>query len=379
MEDNFEQKSSGQVSEEWRERLTHDEVMEKLSKIHGYEKQVTCDYGYCMQWFVDAPKVGELRNIVDRGVVEEIVYLIHQYGRALPPSTPPRGCTACTGGKWNVTVIPEEIQEMIAKRGVAVEISTFVSYYGFGAKGQDVILERGNHEEIMWYLERHGLLLEQQRKLFARGDKDEIALHLSRHGMHEALLDEMFEGMKNGENIELFHQCIKGPEFSVKYQKKMLSIVKSPEFEAYVTRHGLWEDAHEDLVEKRSDREVRFYVIKHRYLSSRASSKYIERGATSDRLFFMKNAISGVYFAMEVLLRTKPYDYEALEYGFNNYDYHKFEVDQNELNIMYDGLERQVIEYVESKRNLKMKSWATLFYRTDRSLFEKCLEIAFNR
>ena len=127
MEDNFEQKSSGQVSEEWRERLTHDEVMEKLSKIHGYEKQVTCDYGYCMQWFVDAPKVGELRNIVDRGVVEEIVYLIHQYGRALPPSEPPRGCTACTGGKWNVTVIPEEIQEMIAKRGVAVEISTFVS------------------------------------------------------------------------------------------------------------------------------------------------------------------------------------------------------------------------------------------------------------
>ena len=93
----------------------------------------------------------------------------------------------------------------------------------------------------------------------------------------------------------------------------------------------------------------------------------------------MKNAISGVYFAMEVLLRTKPYDYEALEYGFNNYDYHKFEVDQNELNIMYDVLERQVIEYVESKRNLKMKSWATLFYRTDRSLFEKCLEIAFNR
>lgn len=379
MEDNFEQKSSGQASEEWRERLTHDDVMDKLSKIRGWEQQVSCDYGYCMQWHVDAPKVEELCEIVNRGVAEEIVYLIHQFGRALPPSEPPRGCTACNGGKWKVTVIPEKVQELIAKRGVAVEIATFVSYYGFGAKGQDVILERGNHDEIMWYLERHGLLLEQQRKLLARGNKDEIALHLAKHGMHEALLGEMFDGMEKGENLDLFYMCINGPEFSVKYQKRMLEVAKSPEFEAYVTRHGLWEDAHETLVEKRSDREVRFYIIKHHYLSSKASSKYIERGGTSDRLFFMKNSISGVYFAMETLLRLKPYDYEALEYGFNNYDYHKFEVDRDELNLMYDGLESQIIAYVENKRNLKMKSWATLFYRLDKNLFEKCLEIAFNR
>ncbi len=379
MEDNFEKKSSDHVSEEWSEQLKHDEVMEKLSRIRGYEKQVTCDYGYCMQWFVDAPKVEVLREIVARGVIEEILYLIHQYGRALPPQTPPKGCSACNEGKWTVTVMPEEIQEMIAKRGLTVEMAAFVSYYGFGAKGQDVILKRGNHDEIMWYLEKHGLLLEQQRKLFKRGNKDEIALHLSRHGMHDALLDEMFEGMKDGKNLDLFHQCVKGPEFSVKYQKKMLAIAKSPEFEAYVTRHGLWEEAHEELVEKRSDREVRFYIIKHHYLSSKASAKYIERGGTSDRMFFMKNAINGVYFAMEVLLKHKPYDYDALDYGFEHYEYHRFETDIDELNMMHEGLETQVIEYVENKRNLKMKSWAALYYRCDRKLFERCLEIAFKR
>ena len=381
MENHFKTKTSDCTTEEWREHLKHEDVMKTLSGIRGHEVNFSCDYGYCKKWVVDAPNVEVLREIVERGVIEEILYLIHQYGRALPPKSAPEGCSACNDGKWDVTVIPEEIQEMIAKRGIAVEMAAFIEYYGFGAKGQNVILERGNHDEIMWYLDKHGLLLEQQRKLFARGNQEEIDLHLFRHGMHDALINEMFKEMKEGDDraIDLFYRCIKGPEFSVKFQKKMLGIVKSSEFEAYVSIHGLWEDAHEALVENRSDREVRYYIIRHHYLSSKAARMYVERTSTSDRMFFMKNAISGVFFTMDVLLKVKPYDYESLEYGFANYEYHKLENDKKEVQLMDEGEEGQIIEYVANKRSLNMWSWATLFYRNDRNLFERCLAIVFDR
>ena len=371
----LEKKSSECMSEEWCEHLKHEEVMKKLSSIRGYQSQVNCGYGYCVCWNVDTPKVEELREIVERGVIEEILYLIHQYGRALPPKEKPRGCTACNGGAWEVTVIPEEIQEMIAKRGVSVEMAAFVSYYGFGAKGQDVILERANHNEIMWYLSHHGLLLEQQRRLLKRGDKDEITIHILRHGLHEAILDEMFQKMENGECIDLFYQCIDGQEFSVKNQIKMLNVVGKDEFRAYVSRYGLWEEAHKELVEKRPKKDVRFYVLQHHYLSREAAFKYLEKSVTDERIFFMKNAISGVYFAMQKLMATKPYDFAAIEFGFGNYDYKPSDENAKEQNLMKHGTEDQVLRYVKTNRFMRMKSWSVLFYRGNWSLFKKCLDI----
>jgi len=376
MDSNFEKTTSEHASEEWIERLKHEEIMRKLSGIRGYETQSNCDYGYCMNWKVDAPSVNELQEIVERGNKEEILYLIHQYGKALPPKTPPRGCTACNGGRWEITVIPEEIQELIAKRGVPVEMAAFVSYYGFGEKGQNVILGRANHEEIMWYVDQHGLLLEQQRKLFKRGNKDEINLHLLRHGMHDVLINEMFSSIQQENSKELFYQCIKGPEFSVANQIKMLNIVNHKEFSAYITEHGLWEDVHEELVNKRSEEEVRLYIIRHRYLSPKAARKFIEKTDTSGRLFFMKNAISGIYFAMDALLSTKPCDLEALEYGFKNYQYYANDEDFDEQDLMLNGTENQVLEYIRNNRYLRMKSWATLFFRGELSLFKKCLKYA---
>ena len=371
----FEKKSLEHASEEWLERLKHEEVMEKLSGIRGYKVKVNCDYGYCFNWKVDAPKTEELREIVKRGVSEEILYLIHQYGRALPPKDKPLGCTTCNGGKWEVTVIPDEIQEMIAKRGLAVEMAAFVSYYGFGAKGQDAILERGNHNEIMWYLSHHGLLLQQQRKLFERGNKDEIYIHILRHGLHDALLDEMFEKMKNGECIDLFYQYIDGQEFSVRNQIKMLNVVGKDEFRAYVSRYGLWEEVHKELLEKRSKRDVRFYVIQHRYLSREAAYKYIEKSVSDERIFFMKNAVSGVYFAMQKLMMMKPYDFASLEYGFENYPYKPSDENIHERNLILNGSDAQIIDYVKTNRFMRMKSWATLFYQGNLKLFGKCLDI----
>ena len=375
MEKYLEKKASDYVSEEWLERLKHEEVMQKLAAIRGCKVKVNCDYGYCFSWKVDTPKIEELREIVARGVSEEILYLIHQYGRALPPKDKPSGCIACNSGSWEVTVIPDEIQEMIAKRGMAVEMAAFVSYYGFGARGQDAILERGNHNEIMWYLNHHGLLLQQQRKLFARGNKDEIYIHIMRHGLHDALIDEMFEKMKNGECIDLFYQYIDGQEFSVKNQIKMLNVVGKDEFRAYVSRYGLWEEVHLELIEKRPKRDVRFYVNQHHYLSREAAYKYIESCVADERIFFMKNAVSGIYFAMQKLMMVKPYDFASLSYGFDNYPYKPTDENTYEQNLMFNGTEAQVIDYVKTNRFMRMKSWATLFYRGDLKLFEKCLDI----
>ena len=372
---NTEENHLGLSSKEWIERLEHEKVMEMLSLMEGVVKCAYCDYGHCDYWVINnEPSIDELKKIVERGNQEEILYLIHQYGKCLPEKGARNcGCAACRGQFLVPIYMPDVIQGMIAKRGVKAEMEAFVGYYGFATQGQEAILERGNHEEIMWYLSLHGFLPEQQKKLFARGYMDEIELHLKKHGMSDELVLEMLDNMeKDGVGKDLFYLCIQGNEFSVKCQKRMLEVVNDTEFKAYVSRYGLWEQAHLDLVLKRSVDEVRFYIAKHKYLSIDASEEFIRKFGTEDRLFFMSNSCNGIESVIVALFSLPVVDEKAFEYAFLNYNYQKFDIaNKSEVDLMVMGSDSEIIEYVKKRRFLSMKAWATLFF-TKRKLFIEC-------
>lgn len=375
-------KTSDYSSEAWMEREKHENIMETLGKMYGYASGSGCDYGHCERWAIgNEPSLDFLREVMERGKNDEILFMINQYGRSMPaPNTRVHGCTGCGYGEFHTPVyMPVEIQVLIAERGVRNELQTFTSYYGFSGPGQDVILDRGNHEEIMWYLGLHGLLEDQQKKLFARGNQDEINLHLTKHGLSSGLLSELFDKMENGEGLDVFYKCIEGPDFPVFLQKRMLEVVKTDEFEAYVSKHGLWEDVHVDLVEKRSVSEVRFYLEHHNYLGAGAACKYMKVAGHNNRMYFLQNAYYGVTHTIDTLMRLEPLDNEALCYAFFNYDYARFDwTKQEELDLIKNGTRSEILDYVKELPYLRRKSWASLFFR-DVSLFQECIKIVDKR
>ena len=364
--------------EAWKKREKHDKIMKVLGRMYGYARSSGCDYGHCERWAIgNEPSLDFLREVMERGREDEIIFMINKYGRSMPaPNTRVYGCTGCGRGYFHTPVyMPAEIQVLIAKRGIRKEMETLASYYGFSGPGQDVILERGNHDEIMWYLGLHGFLHEQQKKLIERGNQEEIDLHLMKHGMSDELLGELFNNMKKGEGLDTYYKCIQGPDFSISSQKRMLETVATPEFEAYVSKHGLWEDVHNDLVEKRSVLEVRFYLEHHNYLCESAAKKYVTVADHENRMFFLKTAYNGLWSTVETLIHLKPMDVEALKYAFFNYDYNRLDWSKKEeIELMEHANVQDVIEYVKNASHIGKKSWATLFFR-DISLFEECLKI----
>ena len=372
------EKHSDFTSCDWNELQKHKEVMDLLSKMKGNVHTSFCDYGHCDYWHIDSmPSEDVLVEIVNRGVSEEILFLIHQFGKNLPEfGLRNNGCTACRGQFLQPVYMPDKVQGLIAKRGVKEEMEAFVSYYGFSSAGQDAILERGNHDEIMWYLSLHGLLPEQQKKLIERNDLAEIELHLKKHGMSEELLMKMFDKMEEtGEEKDVFYMCIEGPDFPVKCQVRMLEVVSTQEFEAYVSRHGLWEEVHKDLILKRSVKEVAYYVEKHKYLSNSVDGDYIKNCSSRDRMFYLKYAHNAICSVIYDLICMDKIDEKALEYAFWNYDYKTFDVSKPlEVKLMEEGSCADIKLYFEKHKYLTMKAWASLFFR-NRGLFAECASI----
>lgn len=372
----------GTSSKEWFERLEHEEIMDNISKMKGCVNITFCDHGHCDYWRIEnEPSIDELKKIVQRGVHEEILHLIHQYGKCLPESGMRNtGCIACRGQFLNGVYMPDVIQGMIARRGIKAEMEAFASYYGFVESGQDAILERGNHEEIMWYLSLHGLLPMQQKKLFERGNMDEITLHIRKHGMSDELVLKMLENIDNkGCGKELFYLCIEGGKFSQKCQKYLLDVLNEPEFLAYVSRHELHDSLHFDMVKKRTPIEVRFYIEKYKYLSVDACEEYVRNANTEDRLFFLSSASNGIESVLAALLSLSPMDEKVLEYAFLNYNYDRFDVvNKREVLLMKNGSEAEIKEYVTKRPSLCVKAWATLFF-CKRSLYLDCIAICKNK
>ena len=366
----------------WRENQLHEKIMKALEGVYGYWQSCQCDYGHSRYWSVHTLPTEELKQIMDRGNHEEIMYMIRRYGEATPPEHFVEDCTACHGTPTTDHIIPEEIQEMIAIRGNQAEIDAYLSYQGFGAKGQDVILTRGDHNEIMAYLSRHGLLPAQQRRLINRGNQDEILLHISRHGLSPELLDEMFARLKTGGDVSEYYAFITRHELPVAQQIKMLQTVKEPEFKAYVERYGLWEDAHMALVENRSEDELICYVNRHRYLNHYAERLLAQKRSHRLNMAYIQVCVGRINPFWLELLEIRPLDYEALSVCFQKLDYQTSEFpvcdwnkgqEEEDIRLMEEGSHDEVMQRIKHDR-LTTKALAYLFFRDNPEEFETYLD-----
>lgn len=370
-----EQKSSVQKGAEvYKEQCAHETVMKRLSEVSiGYVRE----YGdYCPFLSLKENKLSnkELWEILERNRSDEILYMIHRYGNCgdssdiYVPDAP------------NSITLPEEIQEAIALRGNKEEIDAYLSYQGFGEKGQNVILNRGDHAEILSYVERHGLLEEQQRKLIARGNKEEIDMHIRKHGLASKLLDEMFAGIASEGRVEEFYAYIAQRELPVAYQCRMLEVVAENEFLTYIGRYGLWTAAHVDLIKFRSDAEIASYIKKHHFLSSAAEEELAAKANHELIMCYINNRYKKVFSIKDsllpALLSVRPLDYEAITAVLLNFQYPAM-VDENSEKIA-NGTHEEVMAYVkevvESKSFLSSRAFAALFFRNNQEELETYLD-----
>ncbi len=367
----------------WHENQLHEKIMKALETVRGYWQDCQCDYGHGNYWKVQTLPTEELKRIMDRGNHEEIMYMIRRYGEATPPKRFTDGCAACHHSPTTDNIIPEEIQEMIAIRGNQAEIDAYLSYHGFGAKGQDVILTRGDHNEIIAYLSRHGLQPAQQRRLISRGNPDEIRSHISRHGLAPELLDEMFARLKTGGDVSEYYAFITRHELPVAQQIKMLQTVKEPEFKAYVGRYGLWEDAHTALLENRSEDELVCYINRHRYLNRNAERLLAQKASNRLNMAYIRARVGRINSFWRELLEVKPLDYEALSACFQKLDYQSAEFpvcDGNkdkeaaDIRLMEEGSHDEVMQRIKNDK-LTIKALAYLFFRDNPEEFEAYLDI----
>jgi len=370
-----------QGAEQFNEQLKHEEIMEKLKKICGYQY---VDYGCSEDWYHDGPYVcwhdgslplEDLVEIMNRGRHDEIMYLINRYNNAVDYENQKR-----TGHPAYFS-FPEEIQVMLAKRNNPEEMNEYFKVQGFGALGQDVVLERGNHDEILNYVRRHGLLPLCQKKLLERNVRSEIVEHVCRHGLCDELLDDMFKELQEGK-MSWYQDFISMHELPVKYQKKMMEVVNSEIFSQYINRYGLWEEAHETLIEKRSDDDIKLYIRRHRYLSLAAEKALVSKGSTGLNTIYIehKHNISSDDRFLKCLLKHRPLDYPSIARllvvikpkHYASYCYVK------DAEIMKSGTREQVLERLSKKERLTLESLGILFFRNEPELFETYLDSCSN-
>ena len=363
----------------WHENQLHEKIMKTLESVYGYWQSCRCDYGHGSYWKVQTLPTEELKRIMNRGNHEEIMFMIRRYGEAMPPERFTNGCAACHHTPTTDHIIPEEIQEMIAIRGNQAEIEAYLSYNGFGAKGQDVILTRGDHNEIMAYLFRHGLQSAQQRRLISRGNPDEIRSHISRHGLAPELLDEIFARLKNGGDVSEYYAFITRHELPVAQQIKMLQIVKAPEFKAYIDRYGLWEETHTTLIDNRSEDEILCYIGRHHYLSPAAEKMLACKGSHKLNVAYINNRRGSLNSFLWALLSQTPLDYEAISLCFQKFDYDSStswppksiekESENADIWLMNNGDHNAVMRRIKTGK-MTTKALAYLFFRNNPEEFE---------
>lgn len=353
----------------WQEKETHEQIMQALNSVYGHESSYFQINGYVYYWAVETLPAEKAIEIAERGHHDEIMYMIHRYGKANYPA-----------GKYHNystvyrAILPEKVQEIIARRNNPEEMDAYLSYQGFDKLGQDVVLGREDHNEIMRYLHRHGFLPAQQRKLKARGNKEEIALHITKHGWANELLDEMFDNLAEGKGLEDYYDFISKHELPVAYQKRMVQTVKTPEFQAYVDRYGLWEDAHEDLVEYRLLDEVRYYLGKHPYLHYKGECKLAQKGRFADKLYYLQHKCGSINSFLWAMLKVRPLDYELLTEAFLKMTFGQFAwKEEEDIRLMKNGTHEQVMERVAAGY-MGDRAFAQLFFRNNPKEFEAYLE-----
>lgn len=358
---------------EWLEREEHEAIMKALSGVFGETGSYFYINGNYHYWHINELPEGEPERIAKRGNHEEILYMIHQYGKTkCNDENYLRGYAWSSHHNESGAHLSDEVQRIILERNNPEEISAYLLYHGFAPAGQDFILERGNHTEIMMYLMRHGFAPEQQLKLWKRGNKEEIERHIKNHGCSEQILSEMFDGLckGKGESRKQFLEHIQLHEFPVPFQIRMIREVGKELFMAYINQYGLWNDAHAELIRERDIDEITFYIDKHKFLSpagerqlayrhvSRLTMRYLEKRVN-------KNDVGILY----ELLDAKPIDRDALKLFFLTAEYSDACRFEDQCKLMKAGSEDEILAYINDNR-LVTKALATLFFRDDINVFD---------
>ena len=94
------------------ELQTHLDIMKKLSDVKGCENSYFYINGYCHSWHVSALDALEAIGIARRGNHDELIFMIHQYGKAAP--TPGWDLHKWCNPYRNEHILPDEVQEIIA-------------------------------------------------------------------------------------------------------------------------------------------------------------------------------------------------------------------------------------------------------------------------
>lgn len=351
----------------WNEKETHEQNIKLLSNVYGEISSYIEINGYCYYWQTKLLSEEDALSVVKRGNHDEIMYMIHQYGKAICPAEKRHFLHHVYH-----SALPESVQEHIAQRNHPDEMEAFLSYWGFGERGQDVVLDRNDHDELMGYLNRHGFLCKQQRKLKERNNRDEIVLHIRKHGWADELLDEMFDNLARGFGLEDYYEFINNRELPVKYQKKMLQIVRPPEFEAYVDRYGLWNEVHEDLVEYRLLSEVRYYLERHPYLDWKGECKLAQKGLSADKAYYIKHKVGSINGFLWAMFYERPLDYELLTECFLKITA-PYAENEEDILLMKNGTHEQVMLRI-GKAKLGDRALANLFFRNNPEEFESYLD-----
>ena len=365
MEQNNKTGTLAQGAEVLNECELHEKIMQELNQIHTRTSTCQRQNGYVYTYHVKALTDERALYIAQRGNVDEIKFMIHMYGGTI--FKPSEGPTYTLVEK---AILPESVQVIIAESNNPELINAYIAYWGFDKLAQDVIINRGNHDELMYYIERHGFQPKQQRNLFARNNEDEINLHIQKHGLAEDILDEMFKNIaRSDENaINNFHRYINHRELSVEFQKRMIAVVPTKEFKAYIEHYGLWNYTHKELVNVRSLSEVNYYLSIHKYLYYDAEAIYLKKAGKQDRFRYVENKPGALGLTFDNLINEKVIDYELLNMLFTVYPYDTEGIDKaKKIRTMSH---KEVMQYILNGYYFSMREISAIFFRENKEEFE---------
>ena len=370
MQKSTSNKFVAQGAEAWQEKEIHDQIISDLNDVWGKQDSYFQINGYVYAWYVKVLPETRLLEIVNRGRHDEIMYMIKRYQQA---NCPPEKRSFLH--KVQRTTLPESVQQAIARRNNMEEMDSFLSYEGFGPAGQSVILQRNNHAEIMNYLQRHGFDAQHIRQLFARNNMEEIALQTQKHGWPDEVMDEMFADLEHklSKGLWGYYLYISHREFSEKYQKKMLMVVATKEFEAYVDKYGLWNNLHQDLITYRNMPEVHYYLERHPYLNYWGCLALAQKGSHNDKMFYISVLRTPSNDFLWAMFKVKPLDYEALSACFLKV-FPSDNENMNDIELMKNGTHEQVMFRIRQKK-LGNRALAALFFRNNQAEFEEYLRL----
>lgn len=360
------------------ELRTHLDIMQKLSKVSGHEESYVYINGICHYWHVDVLPVAETIEIAHRGNHEEILFMIHQYGKAAPPY-------GWDAHKWcnpyhNDHILPDEVQEIIATRCDDEEIDAYILYQGFGLTGQRKFYAASTHEQRMRYLERHGFLPEIQDLLRTDDNQDEIDLHIVRHGMHSGWENEVIKS----HNFELFKHSVDLHGFSVSGQHVFCQKATTEEFLYYIAKYGFCNEVHADMVSIRTKEEIRQYIAKHRYLSFEGEKALCKRNDHDLMMNYISNKHGDLYSLLQAFdininkwrneQSKKPAnehvkrDYIAIAACLLRENMHE-KLKEMEMFLMQEENEEQITEYI---------LWRKPCNEAVKALLNRCLQNAIH-